>query len=336
MANVHQQGALDSIAKLRETQKNSDLLIECEGRQWNVHKAIVCSASDLIAAECDSQMLEGRSGVIKHEEYDADTVERMISYIYKQTYGVEDENQLFLPAKPQTDDSQNGDAQPLVININNILVAHINCYGVGDYYDITNLKLLAVDRFAAVADHGWQADGFIDVIKAVYKRTSASDRAMRDALLHYAMQHCVELTKDESLMSELGELEEAQEFAASMFQHVVRQQILDKGSYEQQLGTKDRQITEKDRKIEELEADNVDSRNEAARREQQLRDVCDHTEAVMEGLVTAIDELPDTCRNARCDCEFGGLRLERKGHPGYGAGSGDFVVRCGRCRCKLS
>ena len=94
MASVHQQSALNNIAKLMETPKYSDLILECQGRQWPVHKAIICSASKVLAGECDNPMREGQSGVMKHDEFGKDTVQRMISYIYKQTYEVEGEDQL--------------------------------------------------------------------------------------------------------------------------------------------------------------------------------------------------------------------------------------------------
>lgn len=88
MANVHQQNLLKSISDLFNNPHYSDLTIECGGRHFYASKAIVCSVSPFLADECSSGMQRDHQSIIKHETFDADTMQRMLSYIYRQTYDV--------------------------------------------------------------------------------------------------------------------------------------------------------------------------------------------------------------------------------------------------------
>jgi len=80
--------AFTTTSKLLRSEKYSDLTIVCQGRQFRVHKAILCPQSEVISKLCDIDMLERKTGVIEHEEFDADTVKRMIDFAYKKVYEV--------------------------------------------------------------------------------------------------------------------------------------------------------------------------------------------------------------------------------------------------------
>lgn len=68
--------------------KGSDLKIECQDRTFHVHKAIVCKASPALKAAITDGFEETASSIIKHCEYDADTVKRLIQFIYTKDYDV--------------------------------------------------------------------------------------------------------------------------------------------------------------------------------------------------------------------------------------------------------
>ena len=348
MANVHQQNLLNNISRLMDNGKYSDLVIKCNERRWNVHRAIVCSASPVLASECDIPMREHTTRIINHEEFDIDTVDRMISYIYKQTYYVQGEEEDFNHAEQDenvqaqqnnndqlghiNNDKANSDGQ--ITGINHMLLAHVEVYGIGEFYSIDTLKTFATARFTSIAKKGWEVDGFIDVVKAVNTRTSQNDRVLRDALRGYAMNNCTEMVKHTSLMNQLADLPLVQDFAADMFRQMVRFQIDEKERYEQQLALKVHQIAEKDENIKELttEVDDVQRRAELSISE--ARERCEHVQSVMDNLVEGLEDLPETCGNGRCDKEFSNLKFERKGYAGY-PGEGNWVVRCGKCRCRL-
>ena len=329
MTSVNQQALSDNIATLMESEKYSDLIIKCQGQEWHVHKAIICSASPFLAKECDSQMREGWSGIINHDEtFDADTVGRMIPYIYKQTYEVSGEDGLSLSRSEEGGDV-GGDAARQSVDINDILTAHVEVYGIGDYYNIKNLKIFAAERFDSISKRGLVVDGLLDVIKAVNARTSHTDRALRDVLRNYAMSHRAELVSNTPFITELADLPDVQDFAADMFREAVRQQLSDKAEFEQQVATLHRTTTEKDQKVRQLETEKREMQDSASEKYK-------HLESVMAKLIESLDSLPAVCRSWHCDQEFPTeMVFERKGHARYGAGEENRVVRCGKCRCKL-
>lgn len=77
-----------STNKTTMDEKYSDLTIICHGRHFKVHKIIICPQSHVLSKLCDIDMREKRTGIVKHEEFDDDTVERMIDYVYNKKYGV--------------------------------------------------------------------------------------------------------------------------------------------------------------------------------------------------------------------------------------------------------
>ena len=51
----------DGLSQLLESQKYSDLTLLCEGHEFKVHKAIVCTQSPVIAAAVDGSLQVGYS-----------------------------------------------------------------------------------------------------------------------------------------------------------------------------------------------------------------------------------------------------------------------------------
>lgn len=45
----------ENLAAFTHSGKYSDLVLECEGIQFNVHKVIVCTQSPVMAAACDGE-----------------------------------------------------------------------------------------------------------------------------------------------------------------------------------------------------------------------------------------------------------------------------------------
>jgi len=69
------------------TNDDPDLMIVCrDGRQFKVHKSILCSHSPVLTAACAIDMRERHTGVIEHKEFDSDTVELMVQFIYAGAY----------------------------------------------------------------------------------------------------------------------------------------------------------------------------------------------------------------------------------------------------------
>lgn len=134
MANEHEHNFLSKMAALHLNADYSDLVLRCDGLEFPLHQALVCSLSPVIRNECkDNRFKEGETGVIEHQEYDSDTVRRMVSYIYTQDYNVEDE-------------PPHGSSVPdeTASNTNTQLVAYVRVYAIGTFYDISTLSACAL------------------------------------------------------------------------------------------------------------------------------------------------------------------------------------------------
>lgn len=47
------KGVLLGLAQLMDSEKYSDLKLVCQGLEFKVHKAIICTQSPVLAAACD-------------------------------------------------------------------------------------------------------------------------------------------------------------------------------------------------------------------------------------------------------------------------------------------
>ncbi|KAK5730471.1 hypothetical protein LTR15_000408 [Elasticomyces elasticus] len=203
------------------SEKYSDLTIECDGRKFKVHRVVMCSASPVIAGACDNNMKEREEGVIEHNEYDADTVERMIQYVYTQTYDVDKAGPSGAAedmVKPAFHDTTSAD-------INDVLIAHARVFVIGDYYDLPGLKVLAVERFAEAATAVWKLEGFIDVIKEVYELTGPNHHEIREALRQIAVEHITELMQSDEFAGNLATMEGVQNFTVDLLRSLVHHHI---------------------------------------------------------------------------------------------------------------
>ncbi|KAF7890425.1 hypothetical protein EAF00_008740 [Botryotinia globosa] len=76
------------ISQLYTTGKYTDLIIRCQGKEYKVHRAIICSQSKPLAAAIDHGFKEATDGVFDFEEEEPEIVEYMIRYLYDGLYSV--------------------------------------------------------------------------------------------------------------------------------------------------------------------------------------------------------------------------------------------------------
>jgi hypothetical protein len=192
-----------SASKLLSSEKYSDLTIKCRGREFKVHKAILCPQSEVISTQCDIDMRERRTGVIEHEEFDDDTMKRMIAFAYKKEYDTtrrpkyelaEDVEDSIIDmysltigdapttggvSLPQDDvDAPTLDENPAELSTADKCVIHARVYGLADYYDMPELRDHAYNCFVGVTNHELaDADlkGFDNVAREVCKTTMRDD-----------------------------------------------------------------------------------------------------------------------------------------------------------------
>ncbi|KAK5129240.1 hypothetical protein LTR08_003725 [Meristemomyces frigidus] len=327
---------LDNMASLIDSKKHCDFVISCEGRRFNVHKAVMCSASPALAAAFNVDMTESQTGTIEHTQYDADTVERMITYVYKTKYDLPGDTQITVSATNRDTDYSNSIT---ILDGNAHLIAHTRMYAIGSYYHLPTLKLLAAQNFASCTNGHFETGNFIHVLREVNTHISKDDRDFRDVVRTLALDNLIPLTQDDIFMADLAELEDVQDFAAEMLRQVVQDRTRDRAAWTSRERIHVEQMLQ--RSVEcallrgQLEAEQAKSKADSEAASEASESTIKHLEGVMERLVDHLEVLPSECRNAGCDRVFGELRLERKGHPGRGRGEGDWELRCGRCRCRL-
>jgi hypothetical protein len=79
----------DIIANASLIDGPTDLAIVCrDGRRFEIHKFFVCPRPKVLARMCEIDMREKHTGVIKHNEFDSDTVALMLQHAYTGEYEV--------------------------------------------------------------------------------------------------------------------------------------------------------------------------------------------------------------------------------------------------------
>uniref|UniRef100_A0A1B0FHJ1 Kelch-like protein diablo n=1 Tax=Glossina morsitans morsitans TaxID=37546 RepID=A0A1B0FHJ1_GLOMM len=83
---------LDGLRKMRVRQKLCDFSLYVQGEIIYVHKVALALASDYFASMFETDMKEGREGVIKVEDVDIATIKTLIEYMYSGIITLTEEN----------------------------------------------------------------------------------------------------------------------------------------------------------------------------------------------------------------------------------------------------
>ncbi|KAK5688196.1 hypothetical protein LTS10_000174 [Elasticomyces elasticus] len=265
-------------------------------------------------------MQERNTGIIEHTEFDADTVERMICYIYTQAYCVGGatgaENELAETAEP---------ALPLPVN--EVLAAHARVYCIGDYYNLPELRILAIDKFKEAALEGWKLEGFVDVIKEVYRLDGLAHSALRRALRDISIDHITELMQSDSFRGELATLEGAQDFTVDLLALSVLDHNREVGVlHNDLLLAKDSQASTT-RALAMAHQTVANERTRRTKNEQTAQTVYQHAQAAIRQLEAYVVVASQGCPT----CGKGTLTLENeRGAPSVGGFALKRNLRCSK------
>ena len=239
----------------------------------------------------------------------------MVSWVKKKTYVVAAERNLWKLTEDRN--VYESDPNEPLPNINSALMAHVAVYGIADFYDMENLRRYARKRFNAAAQYGWQSDGFVEVVKEVYRISiRPSDGAdLRYVLCNYAMKHANQMLK---LNNELSTDSQLQEFAAGMFQRML---LVDQLAH--------------DRRMEDLRKEMIAHQKTKADY-QEINETLVRSNDALRGLINAVPSLGGNCSNPRCGVEFpANVRLLCRGHGLDLRGNVIWKVCCWVCSTEI-
>ncbi|EEU35270.1 uncharacterized protein NECHADRAFT_88094 [Fusarium vanettenii 77-13-4] len=74
------------LSELLQTGKFSDCTIICQGKEFKLHKVVVCAQSPIIAAALEKASKESRSSSLHITGFDLATVECMVDFLYHEDY----------------------------------------------------------------------------------------------------------------------------------------------------------------------------------------------------------------------------------------------------------
>lgn len=297
MSDPHHQTLVDGMLQLMNNEKYCDLVIKCEGREWKVHKALLCSFSNVFDRACKWVTLDGKkTEIIEHEVYDAATMQRLISYVYKGRYKVGE------------DDIEERDHEDMIAKRK--LIAHAKVYGIADYYDIAPLKTFAADRFRTIATSTERLDGFVEVISEVCSCSTPSDLQLRPILSEHILKHAVEFVNDNDFMRGFAHLSNAHELTIGLFREMVVQHVEVKRELTQHLSAMGSEL-------QTLQGALENERTQTA-----------SAWSCWNDLKAAMRAVPEKCRNPLCIAKFGGLNVRKSRHT-------DWKISCTRCSWEL-
>ncbi|KAM0737909.1 hypothetical protein ACQRIT_007913 [Beauveria bassiana] len=159
-----------NLGHLLKSGQFSDLALVCRDQEFNVHKAVVCAQSQVLAAAIREPFQASKTGKIVIEEYDTNTVEQLVEFLYTGDYKprphqaeenrddtAPEENlvqQMLLtsiadsidPQPHQAEEETSQDPAP-----DEDLVQHVLVNSIADYYDIKALADLSKEKLRHAA-----------------------------------------------------------------------------------------------------------------------------------------------------------------------------------------
>jgi len=320
------------LAQLLNSEKYSDLKLVCQGSEFKVHKAIVCTQSPVLAAASNGSFQEAATNTIYIDEFDAGTVKRMVVFMYGEDY---DDNtkeggleSVFEPENAEVGIfnlfNQDGEDSLLPTSTpfnplppttlpmtTEILLRHIKVNAIADYYDIPQLKQLADTKIQNILETNWSANNFPDVVEEAFRSTS--DTALHKIITSTAAAHIEELVEHEDFAT----LTVMSDFALGILRNLIAAYKV-----KEELSTQKLQAAES--RLRAIE-DNY-TYDKSLRDRESTR-----TNRVTENINDCLETLnkTKTCRNARCEAEFT-CYIERGGT----VNEPKYILRCARCRCR--
>lgn len=173
----------------------SDFTISCEGRDYPVHKAVVCLQSEYFSTACRG-FKEAEKNRIDLQEDDPQAVQLMVYFFYHEDYGVTQNT-------PTKEDPIDILGQPIVPQDSSQLDTHIKVHVLANKYCLDKLKALSQTKFRHAAGKYYSSEDFLQAAREVYKMEL---QALKAEVVAAFAHNCEELLRKEMVRNILLEV----------------------------------------------------------------------------------------------------------------------------------
>ncbi|KAK4194182.1 hypothetical protein QBC40DRAFT_311651 [Triangularia verruculosa] len=182
---------ISSLKGLYSSGEYSDLVISCGGKDYHVHRAIVCTQSEFFSTACRASFKA--KGKIPLPDDDPRLVHIMVHYLYHFDYDVQLQYGRSHFDGLKTDGDETNVNEP----IGEVLLTHAKVYALAEKYLIRGLKAVALRQFKAAATVSLNINDFLLAMLEVYTTTIEDDRGLRDIVVETLYKHSQWLDKEE-------------------------------------------------------------------------------------------------------------------------------------------
>ncbi|AEO55663.1 hypothetical protein MYCTH_2050467, partial [Thermothelomyces thermophilus ATCC 42464] len=190
--------------RLYSSGEYSDLVISCRGKEYHVHKAIVCTQSEFFSTACRTSFKASEKGKIDLPDDDPQLVHIMIYYLYHFDYDI----QLAHEQSHSEGSGPDVDRRDMNKPTGSVLATHARVYSLAEKYLIRGLKTVAVRQFKLAATSFPDIDDFLEATLEVYSSTVDDDRGLRDVVVEtlYTNSNWLDRENVRDVIKELGAL----------------------------------------------------------------------------------------------------------------------------------
>ncbi|GAD93082.1 BTB/POZ domain protein [Paecilomyces variotii No. 5] len=196
------------LGKLLDDGSYSDFTIRCKDREWKVHKAIVCSQSDMLDAAVNGRFTEAETGVITLSDDEPEIVDYLIHYFYHHTFDDKDAPPHIPPHEQRSErvrlfSGESKADKPVRIPDS------LKVYAIADKYMVSTLRVLAHTRFEHWCAVNWHTESFLLCVREIYERKTGNYEDLHDSVLIPMVNKIEDLLHHRQfieLMEDCGEL----------------------------------------------------------------------------------------------------------------------------------
>ncbi|KAF9770561.1 hypothetical protein IL306_011869 [Fusarium sp. DS 682] len=192
------------LLRLVKSGEHSDFTLICKGREFKLHKVIVCPQSPVLNAALCGSFQEAIMSIITVSEFDVATVQHMITFVYTGDYDLETQVEQDRDEQTQAEASRLEEGEvsetshaPAQDKTAANLLSHLRVNAIADYYNIPSLAKLAISKIQTILEEDINFEIIPQVIQEM--RTSNRDTDLRTIIASATAKYIEELTSSHAL-----------------------------------------------------------------------------------------------------------------------------------------